>query len=352
MSRESGEEKSLPPSDKKLEKAREKGDFAKSQDIVSAFVVIALLLLFAFAGGWFAERFDRLFDIAEAAIRAPESVRANGWEAVWSAAFEIVAPVVGVATAATFLGALVANRGLVVAFDPIMPNLDRINPIAGFLRLFSARNGVEIVKALIKTTLFLGACALIFWSSVQAVLRTPLCDSECAPAMAWLILAPLAAIAAAFFLISALLDAPLQTWLFRRDKRMTHTELKRERKEQYGDPIVRAELRKLRRELLREGGAREGGGRGLRFVIADGAALALRFTYDRAGEGVPILRAQAQGPRAAAMVLETQAHDEVVIQDAVLARSLAAEGRVGRPPPKRHFDALARVMIRSGILGR
>lgn len=351
MSQQSGEEKSLPPSDRKLEKAREKGDFAKSPDVVSAFIVISLLLLFAFGAGWFAERFDRLFDFAEAAIRARDSMRAHGWRAVWTAAFEIVAPVVGVSAAATFLGALVANRGFVVAIDPIMPKLDRINPVAGFLRLFSVRNAVEIVKALIKTTLFLGACALIFWWSVQAVIRTPLCDAECAPAMAWLILAPLAAIAAAFFLVSALLDAPLQTWLFRRDQRMTHTELKRERKEQYGDPIVRGQLRRLRRELL-QGGGGPGGGRGVSFVIADGAALALRFTYDRLGEGVPILRGVARGASAATVVLETTVADQVVIQDPVLARSLAADGRVGAPPPKRHFDALARVMIRSGILGR
>lgn len=350
MSQDTGEQKNLPPSDRKLEKAREKGDFDRSQDVTTAVVIIGLMLLFFFGRGYFAERFDRLFDTAAAAAMSGETRSIDGFEAMWRAVIEILAPVMAVATAATFIGAIMANRGMVVSIHPVLPNLSRINPVEGFKKLFSLRNLIEFIKSFVKTGLFLGACVFILWAALDSVMRTPLCRDGCVGVMAWAILTPLFAVAALFFIVSALLDAPLQTWLFRRDKRMTHTEYKRERKEQYGDPIIRGYLRRMRREMVTGTGGGDVGP-GVAFVVADGADGAVLMTYDAKGDGVPIVRRKAKGRRAAAMLDDADARRRPIIQDAPLAQVLLTDTPVGRTPAKAHFNQLARLMIRAGVIG-
>ncbi len=345
---DSGEEKSLPPSDKKLRDARKKGDFAKSVDAVSAAVVISLLLLFSFASDYFAARFNKLFIIAGDAAQSGVKLSGRAMEAVWGVTAEIVLPVFGVATAATFLGALIANRGLVVSTHPISPDMNKINPVQGFKKLFSLRNLIEFLKSMIKTAIFFGVCAFLVWVVLGLIMRTPLCEEGCVPLMIWRIVTPLFAAAALIFIVSALLDGPLQDWIFRREKRMTHTEMKRERKEQYGDPQVRGELKRVRREML-AGAGRPGSG--VRFTIADGGHLAVTLSYDARGAGVPIVDAKHVGDRAALALEAASLARETIVNNPTLAHALNAEARLGKPPPKHFFDELARIMIRAGLLG-
>lgn len=358
MAQQTSEEKSLPPSDRKLRKAREEGDFDRSQDVVSAVVILALILLFGFGADYFFQKFQQLFDLAAVAALSGESLTPRDLEQVWGVAIDIVAPVLGVATAATFVGALISNRGLVVALKPILPNLDRINPVQGFIKLFSLRNLLEFVKSLVKTALFMAAAGAAFYLMLRPVLRAPLCDARCAADLAWLLLAILAGVAAVFFILSALIDMPLQKWLFARDKRMTHSEMKRERKEQYGDPHVRGRLKTLRRELLgapargASGVPASGRGPGVRFVVADGGVQAVALYYDGAGAGVPFVDVKARGEAATRLLEDAAAAREVIVADPVLTAALMSYGQAGEAAPRGLFDQLAKLMIRHGLLGR
>lgn len=353
------EEKSLPPSDRKLEKAREKGDFAKSQDIVAASVFIAMCLLFGFGAGYFLERFGLLFEEAASAAARGGFSGDEALNRVLGHMIAILTPVFAVSTFAIFLGAIIANRGVVVAVQPILPDIGRINPVKGFQQLFSLKNFIEFLKSLLKTAVFFAVCVFILWLIGPLLVRLPLCAEGCVPLMIWRILTPVIAAAIILFLISAILDAPLQNWLFRRDKRMTYTEQKRERKEQYGDPIVRGQMKRLRRELAARGAAGGGGavggearGSGVRFVVADGGYMAATLHYDPRVEGVPVLIAKASGMRAAAMLDAASIKRWPILNEPALAEALVAEGRAGEPAPKALFNSLARAMIRAGLLGR
>lgn len=150
------------------------------------------------------------------------------------------------ALAAILAGA--AQTGFSVSFTPMRPSLTRLNPIAGFKRLFAVRNLLESAKALCK----LLAVALVLWQSVTASLNT-------IPALLWsdphLILTPLHNIALrivfsvlAVQMVVAVLDTVWARFSHIRSLRMTVQEMKDEIKETEGDPLIKSRLRRLRQQ--------------------------------------------------------------------------------------------------------
>ena len=342
------EEKSLPPSLKKLRQAREKGQIAKSVDAVSAATVTMLTLYLILAWPSIQEQFARMFDVAgRAAMRGGPS----SWEAALretaDAGTAILIPIYLIGIAATIIGAIISNKGVVFSFHPLKPDLKRIHPAEGFKKIFSLRNGVEFLKALVKSFLLMGALGLSAWYGLGAILRIPHCGAGCTGEALVAVAGPLIILALLLFLLAALIDSNIQKWLFTRDMRMTHSEQKREMKETYGDPQIRG----ARKEQQRAD-ARGDSGKASKFlksraptvVICSGNDVAIALRYVAGETPAPILLAKATGARASMLIASAVNSGIHVANDPETASALLQQGRIDGFVPESLFRDVARVM--------
>lgn len=342
------EEKSLPPSLKKLRQAREKGQIAKSVDAVSAASVTILTLYLVLAWPSIQEQFARMFDVAgRAAMRGGPS----SWEAAMQetvdAGSAILMPLYFLGFAATVLGAIISNRGFIFSFHPLKPDLKRIHPAEGFKKIFSMRNGVEFIKALVKSFLLMGALGLSAWYGLGAVLRIPYCGSGCAGEALVAVAGPLIVLALLLFLFAALIDSNIQKWLFTRDMRMTHSEQKREMKETYGDPHIRGA-----RKDQQNADARGGSGKASKFlksrvptiIICSGNDVAIALRYVPGETAAPVVVGKGTGKRASLIIQGGIDSRLRVENDSALAEDLLRRAKMEAFIPENTFRTVARII--------
>ena len=88
-----------------------------------------------------------------------------------------------------------------------------------------------------------------FWTVLRGYIpplfQTPSCGEGCLGQMVISTLQPLAVTAVIAFVVIGILDMPLQRHLFLKEMRMSLTEKKKEMKELEGNPLIKAERRRL-----------------------------------------------------------------------------------------------------------
>lgn len=336
MSQQTSEDKSLPASSKKLADARRKGQVAHSRDLVTVVALVAGFLYLGVEGPAIMEAFRAILTEPIALTAKPFDQSYTIMPTLLALAARIVAPLVLVIVVASIVANVGFLRGIPFSLDPIVPRGDKINPVAGFQRLFSLRNLIEFAKALLKACSLIGVVGLLALGALRAVLVAPQCGRDCIGLVLVATLKPVLIGIIAVLLVFALFDMGLQRWLFLRDQRMTRSEMKRERKEQEGDPHIRSTRRQLHRGLARG----EGRSTVPTLFITDGTVtVGIRFV---AGEtAVPMMVAKSLKRGMTQVPVETAP---------LLARQLHAEGRIGEAVPNEHFDALARILLRLGAV--
>lgn len=353
MSQETSEEKSLPPSERKLRKAREKGQISKSSDMVAATTVVFLTIYLLLAWPSILDQFGRMFDVSgRASIRGG----AEGWRGAigetTDAMAAIIVPIYCIGALAIVLGSIISNKGVIFSFHPIKPDLKRVHPVEGFKRIFSVRNFVEFIKALVKSVLLVGALGLSAWYGLGAVLRIPYCGADCTGEALTAVAAPLIILALLLFVFAAMIDTNIQKWLFTRDMKMTHTEFKREHKEQHGDPLIRSERRKMRQEAV--SGATGPATKMLKsrvptILICAGNEVAVALRYVQGETPAPVVVGKGTGKRASELIELALDARIPVENDTALAQDLLKRARMESFIPETFFREVARVINQSTL---
>lgn len=345
-SQETSEEKTLPPSAKKLREARRKGQIAHSKEMVSAVVTLAAFayLLAGFVGVFDALR-DGLLALPSLLNRpfadaiAPLATRLAG-DIAWT-----VTPFIALIVVAAVITNLVVNGGALAAFDPIMPKMERLDPVAGFKRMFAMKNVVELLKSVGKVAAVGSLTAYLIAVSLKALVELPACGLLCAGPVLRTLVQPLVLTSAGLFVVLGGLDIGVQRWLFLRDMRMTKSEQKRERKENEGDPTIRSQHRQDRRSGL----ALKTGLRNATFVIRSGdMAFAMRFAAPDAM--VPVLVARATQEGATLLLDEARLLRLPVIFSPEAVAAVAPRLKVGRMITQEMFNPVIGCMREAGLL--
>ncbi len=343
------EEKNLPPSDKKLKDSRKKGQIPKSREMVGAVVTVVAFAVLAVRLPALSDQFLAALDAT--GKLAPDQPFAAALPALLSpvllATAGLLGPLLLLLVAAGIVTNIVVNGGLVVAFDPLMPQMSRLNPAEGFQRLFALRNIIELVKTLAKLALTVTTAYLLLRGTLSPLVEEPSCGLACAPAMLRGLLQPLLIAACLGFLVIGACDIGIQRWLFQRDMRMTRSEQKRERKEQHGDPQI---IRHNKMERRQSASSRMRAGlRNATFVVRSAeVSCAMRFAQPDAG--VPILVARAKAEMAGQLVEEARRRDIPVIYDPALAALLDGQLKVGMMITKAMFPPVIACMRSAKLL--
>jgi type III secretion protein U len=335
-------EKTEQPTHKRLRDSRRDGDIPKSQDLShTATTLIWTLVLLGFSG-YAADRVAALLESAwtQVDLDSPGALREMGWAAVKTLLEVTVIPLGAAGLCGVFVEFL-QTRGL---FAPrrIAPQFSRLNPAGGLQRMFSVDNVFEIAKSLAKTLLLVALVFLVIRHYLPDILRLPEAGIGAYAGFDRRMLLTLSAGVVVLFTFVSVGDRLYQNYSHRKRLRMTKDEVRRERKEEHGDPQLRSQRRKLRRQWSSQD-ARQAA-RTATALVVNPTHIAVAILYEPEQTAIPLITAKAEGNLALLMRRDAEEAGVPVIRDVPLARALNYRGEEDDFIPEEYFDAIAEII--------
>jgi flagellar biosynthetic protein FlhB len=344
MPDESYQERTEQASPRRREEARRKGQVARSQEIVSVAVIGAGLLGLNAVGPAMLERLGRFcrgcFQDASAITLDAGTAQTLALASLGEAAL-LLAPLVAIIAAAG-VAANVCQTGFLVAPEAVAPSLQRLNPAGRLGALFGGRALVETAKTVFKVLAVAAVAALSMRTEMAKLLALPWEGVGASYAAAWSIALAVGLKVLALLAILAALDYGWQRWLHERDLRMSRQEVLEEYRQQEGDPLVKARVRGIQRDMARRRIPADVAKADV--VVTDPARAAVALRYEAGSMGAPLV--VAKGTRRLAERIEEIARESgvPVIESASLARALGEGVQVGEAIPAAHHGAVAEVL--------
>jgi type III secretion protein U len=245
MSDDSSGEKTEEPTLKRLREARKKGEVAKSAELAGAASFLAGTLCVLAMVAYSATRFAEFQLGVERMLEAPSTraLAALGIESLKLLALLSAPPVA--AAAFTHFAALWLQVGGIFSIEPLKPKLDNLNPAKGLKKIFGMKSVVAFVIMLIKSAIITVAVLLVMRQSLPDMIRVIHGDLNSALALVKIALMHMLLWCGSAFLFLGAVDLGYQRWQFIRDKRMTKSQVKREYREDEGDPQQKAERKRM-----------------------------------------------------------------------------------------------------------
>ncbi len=341
------EEKNLPPSEHKLQKAREKGQVASSQDFVAAVTTSIGTLYLLFAWPSMALKLHSIFSLSLEGfgLLSPERIYLSFMEVLFQILATIL-PILGAVGLAGILANIVSKRGIPFSMHPIKPDFKKINPAQIFKKVFSRRNATEFGISLVRITIWFVISGLIVWIWMSDILRSMECQGSCALDTGAQIAKLLITIMIVLLVIAGILDLPLQNGLFRFEQKMGHQEFTREMKETEGSPEVKGYLHSIRMETMTA--AESADLPKTLLIVAGGKAMML--AYDGVEIAVPRIAGLYKGGQVSSAVSEAMRDNVPAVTDWDLVNAAFGEVSVGDPIPENYFDRVAVLLFKQGLI--
>ena len=340
---ESAGEKTEMPTPKKLRDARQKGQVCTSKDIVSTAILIVLFALLAWMGVVLMEDMEELMRFLSSTIEvnSVSDVRESAKLAAFfickhSFIFVVVAAVIGV------IGN-VAQIGFLFTFEPIIPKMEKLNPVEGAKKIFSMKNLFEFLKNVVKVC-FLGYLLYkIIWASVPELLTMCYGTVDDIFPCLKLMLKRLAIYTAFGYIVIAIVDRLFQGRNFTKQMMMTKDEVKREYKEMEGSAEIKQAQRQFRDEIM-NGPDPVKAAKKSNVVVTNPTHLAVGIRYKVDEAPLPRICALGAG-KVAKIIRETALAEGIpIMEDRPLARALYAEGKVEDFIPDSLIEPVAEIL--------
>ncbi|HWX51595.1 MAG TPA: flagellar type III secretion system protein FlhB [Roseomonas sp.] len=345
MSEESGQEKTLDASPRKLQQARERGDLPMSREGSSFGVYAALLLALGVAGGLMARHFTEvllpLLEQPDAFLELTEEGYRRAGAAFIEALAVALLPVFGLLVAGSLLPHLLQNT-VVVATERLEPKFSHLSPMAGLKRIFGLKALFEFGKNLLKALAVAGACWVVGKPLYEQAGQLAALDPVVFPVLSHkLLLTVLFAVTLVAAVVAAI-DIGFQRFEYARRQRMTLQEMREEMKSTEGDPHVKAALRKKRRQMSQRRMMADVPKATV--VITNPTHFAVALRYERGKDEAPVCIAKGVDKMALRIREIARGAGVVVMEDRPLARALHATVEVGEVIPPAHFEAVAKII--------
>lgn len=330
----------------RLEEARKRGSVAKSIELNSLFALFAAVVLGYIHGMPMVREQLALSTqvLAQAHLLSFQSSAVWAWLIeVFSRALHIVTPLFVVVVLVAILGTLV-QTGPVFTVFPLKPQMDRLNPIAGFKRLFSMRLLFELGKNIVK----LGLISWLLWELFEDMLPILFGMLDVQPkayaAEGFALALKLAGKLLLVLLIIALIDILYARRSYMDKLKMSRREVKEEVKNREGDPRVRQRMRQLQRELLKRSSS-IGRLPDADVLITNPTHLAVALVYKREAMAAPQVLAKGAGEMAEHMKVLARQHRIPIIENKALARKLFRQVEIEQTIPDGLFPQVARILV-------
>jgi flagellar biosynthesis protein FlhB len=344
MAEDSDLERTEPASSRRLERAREEGQVARSRELSTFTLLMTGGAAMWWYGGhavagfkaWFAQALAFDPRLAHDSALATSRVSELSIEALL-----IAAPVLGLLFLAAAASPLLLGGWL---FSPsaMAPDFTRLDPLRGIARMFSTNGLAELGKAVLKAVMVAVFAIWVVRSNVASVFSLLGQSPEGGIAMSGEIIASsFVAIVCGLAAIAAF-DVPYQLWNHASRLKMTKEELRQEHKEQEGDPKIRARIRTLQREAARRRMMSEVPKADV--VVTNPTHYAVALSY-RGGEmRAPRVLAKGAGHIAQKIRELALASSVPLLEAPPLARALYQHTEIGDEIPEKLYNSVAEVL--------
>jgi flagellar biosynthetic protein FlhB len=340
----SSQDRNLPASERKLQKARDDGQVAHSRDLSNLAVLGGgALCLMALAPMMFdqlknAVSWQLLFD--SKSVQDP-SVMVHRLQTMVVVGLTASA-VFGVIVSLVSIISTVAVSGWVTSLKPIIPDFSRVNPMSGFGRMFTKDKATEVLKMSFIAAMLLAVGFSYLSSGLDTLASLMLQPSAKSIGVLTDWLTHGMGLMLLVVLVVAMVDVPLQKFLHKSHMKMSHEEVKQENKESNGNPQMKGRLRQRQRDIAN--------GNSIKavpkadFVLMNPTHYAVAVQYDDSKMAAP--RVISKGADLLAFRIRDLAkeHDIPVLQSPMLARALYANAEIDQDIPTSLYTAVAQVL--------
>ncbi len=341
---ESSQEKSLPASERKLQKARTDGQGARSRDLSHLAILgtgaVCMLVLAPELMNRLKLAMSQQLAFDAAVVMSPGHMLSRlqdmvGLGVVASAVFAIIT---GFAALVSAIGA----GGWIFSLKPITPQFSRLNPISGLANLFSKQQMANVAKMVLLTAIISYVAWKFLGNSIgqmaMLVLQpSPLAITQVAE---WLTSGVTLMLLVVF--MAALIDVPLQAYFFKTRLKMSHEEVKQEHKESDGNPHTKGRIRQKQREMADR--ASVGAVPKADFVVMNPTHYAVALKYDDKTMSAPQVISRGTDLTAFRIRDLAKEHGVPVLQSPMLARALYAHAELDQAIPATLYTAVAQVL--------
>jgi flagellar biosynthetic protein FlhB len=344
MSEESDLEKTEAASPRRLEKAREEGQVARSRELGTF-----LLLATGVAALWLMGNslYVRLSGVLRGSLGFDPSVARDADLMVTGAMLEatqavsLMLPLFG-ALVVVAIGSSVALGGLVFSGKALMPKFSKLNPATGIGRLFSAQTVVELFKTLSKAILVGTIGVYVIWSRREEMLALMHAPTQVALSSMLGLVATCCTLIVASLLVIVAIDVPWQIFSHLKKLRMSKEDVKQEHKESEGDPHIKARVRQQQRAMSKRRMMAQVPDADV--IVTNPTHYAVALKYSESAGGAPKVTAKGSG-LVAARIREVAVANRIPLLSAPpLARALHKHVELDGEIPAALYTAVAEVL--------
>lgn len=344
MAEADSNEKTEEPTEKKLEEARKKGQIARSKELSTALVLVVSALAFILMGGKIAQAIYIVTERTFTLSRDETYDFTHMFQAMGFAIDTITFPVLMymlIVTAAGIYGNI-ALGGYNFSWQSAAPKASKLDPMAGFKRMFGMHGIVELLKALAK---FFVVAAMAYVTMLIFHDEAIHLDLELYPQNLFhaldLISYGFLILCCALIPIAAF-DVPYQRMKHNKEMKMSKQEVKDEHKNADGDPQVKNRIRRLQMQAAANRMMQEVPNADV--VVTNPTHYSIALKYDQFGNRAPTLVAKGVDEMAMHIRKIAAAHEVPIIASPMLARAIYYSTETDSEIPSKLFMAVAQIL--------
>jgi flagellar biosynthetic protein FlhB len=338
------QDRNLPASERKLQKAREDGQVSRSEDLSHLAVLgagaLAIVALSPHLFDLLRQEMGHQLTFDALTIQTPALAFARLEEAAMLC-LSVCAVFACIVMSASVVSAVVAG-GWVASLTPVMPDFSRLNPLSGLSNLVSKKKMITTAKMVLITSI-LFTIATIFLKNGLVPMASLLLQPSSSAVMhlvQWLMSG--LGLMLIVVLLAAMVDVPLQSYLHKNEMKMSHQEVKEEGKQSDGNPQIKQKLRQKQREIAQR--ASVTAVPKADFVVMNPTHFAVAIRYDDKTMVAPQVISKGTDLLALKIRDIAKNHSIPVLQSPMLARALYAHAELDRDIPSTLYTAVAQVL--------
>lgn len=338
------EEKTEEPSGRRLGEAREKGNIAFSADLNNAVGLLGGIVLLYNMGVLTYQVMDKTFKVTLGHLFYKDFSHDVVMEIILSQFYVLTKMLFPILGGLMLIGLIISyvQTGFMLNFGLLKLNFGKLNFIAGAKNLVSPQSFVKLLFSVLKVVVLAGMSYLYMKDKFNSIIDA--LDFDVAQIFITLfsMMYGLALRLAMILFILAAADFIYQKWQYKRNLRMTKQEVKEERKQMEGDPLIKGKIRSIQLQMSRKRMMTAVPTADV--VITNPTHFAVALKYDSKVMKSPTVVAKGADLIAKRIKEIAIKHKVPLVEDKPLAQTLYKSVEIGREVPQKLFYAVAKVL--------
>jgi len=345
MAEQQGQEKTEAPTEKKRRESREEGQVAFSKELSSAALLAGIVLTLVASSPFILNSFRELMTRIFRQMSSADELTINS---IYTLSGEIIstmlpafAPFIAVIIFVAIFASVI-QVGVQITFKAIVPKFNKISPLTGLKRLFSSQSLADFLKSMAKLIIVGFVGYLTYMDKITELNGLSVSTPEAILTYNFTVVAEVAGKIVLALMAIAIFDYFYQRWHHEQQMMMTKQEVKDETKQTEGDPLLKARIRQIQREMSNARMMQEVPKADA--LIVNPTHFSVAVLYDRDVMAAPEVTAKGADHLALRMRTVARENNVPILERPELARDLYANVDIGDDIPERFYKAIAEIL--------